>query len=367
MRKPKLADYFAKVAISTLIPIMKSGLARFAIAFLVASGGITILPPVAHADEAKLLELAGDLAVHDPAVIKANDVYYIFATGGRRGRGILPIHTSRDLRHWERAGFAFDGLPDWAAREIPRARNAWAPDISFFNNKYHLYYSVSSFGVNESAIGLATNQTLDRANPQFKWIDQGLVLRSRPGQDDFNAIDPNLVIEDADNAWLTWGSFWGGIMMRRVDPQTGKLASEDTTLYRLAVRARKDSNQTTSAERAIEAPFIVRRGDHWYLFVSWDFCCRGARSNYKVVVGRATNVTGPYVDKAGKEMSDGGGTLLLEAATEHWRGAGHPAVFHENGTDYLLFHAYSADSGRSRLHISTIAWEDSWPSVAPLP
>lgn len=192
-------------------------------------------------------------------------------------------------------------------------------------------------------------------------------MRSRAGQDDFNAIDPNLVIEDEKNIWLAWGSFWGGIMMRRVDLETGKLSTEDTTFHRLAARARRDEHKTPPVEGAIEAPFIVRRGEFWYHFVSWDFCCRGARSNYKVVVGRSPTVTGPYVDKEGKPMNDGGGTLLIEAATDHWRGAGHAAVYQENATDYLLFHAYSADNGRSRLHVSTIAWEDGWPRVAKLP
>jgi arabinan endo-1,5-alpha-L-arabinosidase len=321
----------------------------------------------AQAAEPQLLELTGELGVHDPVMIKHGDAYYLFATGGRRGRGITPIHTSKDMREWARGGFVFEQLPDWIADEVPRARNAWAPDISFFNGKYHLYYSVSSFGVNHSAIGLATNTTLDPSDPNYKWVDQGMVVRSRPGEDDFNAIDPNLVIEDATNAWLSWGSFWGGIMMRRVDPQTGKLSTVDTTLHKLSARPRSDTHQTPPVEGAIEAPFIVRRGDHWYHFVSWDFCCRGARSNYKVVVGRSPKVTGPYVDKNGKPMTEGGGTLILEAATDRWRGAGHPAVYHENGSDYLVFHAYSAENGRSRLQISTMVWELGWPKVAALP
>jgi arabinan endo-1,5-alpha-L-arabinosidase len=317
--------------------------------------------------EPELLVLSGELRVHDPVMTKSGDAYYLFATSGRRDRGIIPIHIASDMRHWTRAGFVFDRLPAWAAKEVPRARGAWAPDISFFNGKFHLYYSLSSFGVNDSAIGLATNTTLNPSDPAYKWIDEGQVIRSRAGEDDFNAIDPNLVIEDTSNMWLAWGSFWGGIMMRRIDPRTGKLSADDVTLHKLAVRAGPDEQERTAANRAIEAPFIVRRGDHWYLFVSWDFCCRGARSNYKVVIGRSSNVIGPYVDKESKRLSDGGGSLILEAATGHWRGAGHPAVYHENGTDYVLFHAYSADNGRSRLHISTIVWDDGWPRVAALP
>ena len=134
------------------------------------------------AAEPQLLELTGELGVHDPVMIKAGDTYYLFATGGRRGRGIMPIHTSHDMREWTRGGFAFEQLPDWVADEVPRARNAWAPDISFFNGKYHLYYSLSSFGVNHSAIGLATNTTLDPSDPNYKWVDQGMVVRSRAGR-----------------------------------------------------------------------------------------------------------------------------------------------------------------------------------------
>ena len=315
----------------------------------------------------ELLTLSGDLAVHDPVLIKEADVYYVFCTGGFWGQGIVPIRKSPDMRHWERDGFVFDRLPDWVAAEVPKARNAWAPDISHFGGKYHLYYSLSSFGVNDSAIGLATNATLDRSKPDYKWVDEGLVVRSRAGVDDFNAIDPNLVVEDDENVWLSWGSFWGGIMMRRVDPQTGKLSSTDTTLHKLAARPRLNPHKTPPTEGAIEAPTIFRHGDHWYLFVSFDFCCRGAKSDYKVVVGRSKTITGPYLDQDGRRMSDGGGTLVIEAATEHWRGAGHEACYHENGVDYLAFHAYAAETGRSQLQISTIEWQDGWPRVAPLP
>jgi arabinan endo-1,5-alpha-L-arabinosidase len=325
--------------------------------------------PIAAA-EPELLALSGDLGIHDPVVIKDADTYYLYCTGGRPGRGSVSVFTSPDMRRWTRAGFALDRLPDWVATEVPQATNAWAPDISFYNGKYHLYYSLSSFGVNESAIALATNKSLDPAAPDYKWLDEGVVIRSRTGQDDFNAIDPNLVIEDEKNVWLTWGSFWGGIMMRRIDPATGKLSTADPALHKLASRPRKAVHETPPTDGAIEAPFIVRHGDKWYMFVSWDFCCPGPRrpvSDYKVVVGRAEKITGPYLDKAGNPLSEGGGSVVLEAATENWRGAGHPAIYREADTDYLFFHAYSATNNRPRLNISTIAWEDGWPRVAKLP
>ena len=316
----------------------------------------------------EVLELEGNLRVHDPAVIRQADTFYVFSTGGRRrGPGIIPIRCSNDLYNWTLCGNVFDKLPEWALKEIPGARGAWAPDISFYNGKYHLYYSVSRFGKNNSAIGLATNQTLDPNDPDYKWVDEGLVVRSYEGRDNFNAIDANLVIKDKRNIWLCWGSFWSGIKMKRVDPETGKLSAYDATLYSLASRPRTDSDQTQSAPDAIEAPFIIRHDGYWYLFVSFDFCCRGAKSTYKVMVGRSRKITGPYVDRSGKLMTDGGGTLVIEAAGPNWRGPGHPAVLQESGGDFLLFHAYNGQTGRSELKISTIVWEYGWPRVGALP
>ena len=269
----------------------------------------------------------------------------------------------------------FDKLPEWALKEIPDARGAWAPDISFYNGQYHLYYSVSRFGRNDSAIGLATNKTLDPNDPDYKWVDRGLVVRSYEGstvrcpsrEDNWNAIDANLVIKDKHNIWLCWGSFWSGIKMRRVDPETGKLSDRDTTIYSIASRPRTDSDKTPSTEDAIEAPFIIRHGGYWYLFVSFDLCCQGAKSTYKVMVGRSRGITGPYIDKDGRPMTEGGGTLVIEATSPNWRGPGHPAVLQESSGDFLLFHAYNGQTGRSELKISTIVWEDGWPRVGELP
>jgi arabinan endo-1,5-alpha-L-arabinosidase len=342
----------------------------------------------------QLLTLRGDIAVvHDPHIIRAGETYYIFSSGGAASRpgGFAHIRRSNDLRNWTFLGGIWPKAPEWASKEIPQSSGgAWAPDVAFFAGKYHLYYSYSVNFERNSLLGLATNTTLDPGSPTYKWVDEGLVVRSSY-KDDWNAIDANPVVEDENNVWLVWGSFWSGIKMRRIEPKTGKLSATDTTLHHLATGPRTTIHEIGGA---IEGAYMIRHGGYWYLFASLDDCCLGNRSTYNVVVGRSKGITGPFVDKSGMAMAKGGGTLVIAATTPTWRGPGHNSVLQTPNGDYLVFHAYpwrgpgsqagitvnsltaTLDSGiyskqakgsQSQLFISTIVWEDGWPRVAELP
>jgi arabinan endo-1,5-alpha-L-arabinosidase len=294
----------------------------------------------------------GDIAAHDPAAIWVDDAVYLFSTGHR-----IPIRRSTDLINWQLIGFVFaSDVPEWAPQIIPGVEFPWAPDIQFFNDRYHLYYALSSaFGGQRSAIALATNVTLDPSSPDYRWEDQGVVIESRPNQDPYNAIDPNVAFDEAGNPWLVWGSYWEGIFLRRLDAATGKPSTEDPTLYHLAERP---------VERAIEAPFIVREGGYYYLFVSFDACCQGAESTYRVMVGRSESITGPYVDHTGRLMLEGGGTLVLQSYGRI-RGPGHNGVFRDGeGRWFCAHHFYDRlDGGRIKMQVRPLLWRSGWPVV----
>ena len=299
-------------------------------------------------------EPVGDVRnVHDPALIKEGQTYYLFST-----RAGIAVRCSEDLVRWRLCGDVFGHLPGWAVEDVKGLRGLWAPDISFFNGRYHLYYSASTFGSNRSSIGLVTNRTLDLASDKYRWEDQGKVVGSAAA-DDWNAIDPNIVLDEEGQPWLSFGSFWGGIKMRKLDPATGKLSAEDQTLYSLASRPR-----TKELPGAIEAPLIIRKNGYYYLFVSFDFCCRGVNSTYNIRVGRSRKVTGPYVDRSGRPMMEEGGTLVL-AGEGRWRGPGHCAILQEKGGDKLVYHAYDAERrGIPTLRITPLHWDaEGWPAV----
>lgn len=300
------------------------------------------------------LELSGEIRnIHDPVIIKAEDAYYLFCTAPG-----VRIRKSTDLITWEKPSppKVFDTMPNWARKTIPNQLDVWAPDISYFNDRYHLYYSVSTFGKNRSVIGLATNVTLNAEEAGYEWVDHGLVLESLPSNN-YNCIDPNLIIDADGVPWLAFGSFWSGIKMRRLDYATGKPSDEDTKLYSLAQRFVNDG--------AIEAAFIIRKDDFYYLFVSFDACCQGSKSTYHVRVGRSETVTGPHVDRDGVKLSAGGGTQVT-FPTDRWRGPGHNAILQDNGVDYIVYHAYDAQrQGVPTLRIDPLTWDaDGWPSVS---
>lgn len=308
----------------------------------------------AHTNSVQVLPLTGDLRTHDPALIKQRrGDYYIFSTGDPAvSGGTVQIRRSKDQKAWAFAGTVFDAIPQWVRDAVPGVQNIWAPEVFERQGIYYLYYSGSTFGSNRSVIGLATNVTLDPNAPNYAWVDQGMVFSSAP-PNDYNAIDPAIIVDRNNVPWMAFGSFWSGIRMIQLEWPSGKAAPSTTPPLRLADRF--------VPPNAIEAPAIVHRYGWYYMFVSMDFCCQGLNSTYKIAVGRSREATGPYFDRLGTPLQHGGGTVILSERGDMF-GPGGQSI-HDG---YLAHHFYDRTVGGDfRLSIRKIAWESSgWPKIA---
>lgn len=294
--------------------------------------------------------VAGDITgVHDPAMIKApNGTYILISTNNN-----LEIRTSTDRINFRKVGSVWaSGQPTWTYPYTTSNNRGylWAPDLTYRNGQYYLYYAASSFGSNRSAIFLATSPT---AMPGT-WTHRGLVIETSTSSN-YNAIDPNLIV-DGSRWYLSLGSFWTGIKLIRLEPSTGLRHASDRTVHGIA--------QRHVSPYAIEAPVIYKHGGYFYLFVSFDLCCQGTRSTYRTMVGRSTSVTGPYLDRAGTALTAGGGTEILATHGAVY-GPGHVAVMPDTDADVLIYHYYYSDStpATGKLGINLLRWDAGWPVV----
>lgn len=297
------------------------------------------------------LEVSGDFFTHDPALVAGSDgePWFVYSTGdGKVADGNIQVRRSSDGKNWTYAGEVWQERPAWLDEAVPGVDNLWAPELFRHDGTWYLYYSASTFGSNLSVIALATNTTLDPADPDYKWVDRGPVISSKGER--YNAIDPGIVEDSDGKPWMTFGSFWTGIRMVPLEWPTGLRAGAEEPLH---IADRK------SPPNAIEAPYILPHDGAYYLFFSRDFCCQGLDSTYNIAVGRSESVTGPYVDADGVALLDGGGTPLL--ASDGGRvGPGGQSV----SGGLLAFHYYDQQlDGAFRLGLTPLMWKDGWPTV----
>lgn len=296
-------------------------------------------------------ELSGDLMTHDPALAEEGGTSYVYSTGNETiADGNIQIRSSRDGSSWRYRGEVWPEKPEWLADAVPGVGNLWAPELIEHDGTWYLYYSASTFGSNTSVIALATNETLDPDAAEYEWVDRGPVIASADG-DDFNAIDPGIAVDEAGEPWMAFGSFWSGIRMVALEWPSGGRADAAEPL-RLADRQMPPN--------AIEAPYIVEHDGDYFLFVSRDSCCRGLESTYNIAVGRADAITGPYLDRDGVPLLEGGGTLLLAEEGDRV-GPGGQSVW----GDMLALHYYDRRfDGAFLLALVELEWgSDGWPTA----
>jgi arabinan endo-1,5-alpha-L-arabinosidase len=302
----------------------------------------------------------GGTLIHDPSMVVRNlDNPACTCLGDPRylvyGTNNLML-ASADRINFPYAGEYFPaGDPGWWKPTY--SKGPWAPDVSFHNGAYWMYYAVTAdVGSRQSAIGLATSPS----GLPGTWTDLGHPIVTSTASGDFNAIDPNLLVDSQGRWWLTYGSFWSGIWQVSLDPQTGTPTGGAPT--HLAERPRSPG----AAGPGIEGAVVFQSGNSYYLFASFDRCCAGVNSTYNIRVGRSASPTGPYTDAGGTAMLQGGGTTIL-ATHGSVIGPGGQSVVHDDylgSHDLLVYHYYdSRINGTSSLGINFLDFSSAFPVV----
>jgi len=297
-------------------------------------------PPDTVAVQPSELPLSGNLEARDPSVIESNGVFYLFGTGPA-----LATKTSSNLEVWQAGPDVFAAAPSWIANLVPGVTNLWSPTVHFFGGLYHLYYAASTFGSNRSCIGHATRVSV---SDDQSWTDRGPVVCSNTTAqiDAFNAIDPELLVTSDGIPWLVFGSYGSGIQLSQLTADGAGIAG---TVIPLAARPNDGG--------ALQAPVLIKHGSYDYLFTSFDLDI-----THRLMVGRATTPQGPYIDRSGTALLNGGGTLVLASDTR-FLGPGSNAVLSSGGRDFNIYHAYDADNANvATLRIAELLWDaQGWP------
>lgn len=283
--------------------------------------------------------------VHDPFVIQCKKHFYLYTTSN-----FINIKRSSDLINWDDVGSVFKEVPKQVDKHVSFGNVLCCPDVAFFNNQYHLYYAKTNYGSYQSAIALATNKTLDVDDPNYNWVDKGIVIKSSEGGK-FNAIDQNICFDEYNNVWMAWGSFGNGIRITRINTKNGlPIGNEKIIAFR-------------GQNAPLEAASIHYKNGYYWLFVSFDFCCKELDSNYKIMVGRSKSINGPYVDLNGRDMINGGGSLVLQTHSK-FIGTGHCSLFKKDNQDYMVHHYYDDDrKGRPSFSVRKVYWGSGFPVV----
>jgi arabinan endo-1,5-alpha-L-arabinosidase len=286
--------------------------------------------------------LSGNVYAHDPSIIKESSTgtWWVFSTGTG-----LPIKYSSNGTTWTQGIQRFSAALSWWSTYAPGmgTNDVWAPMCYYYGGRYWLYYSVSVFGAKTSAIGLTSCSSITTGD----WRDDGMVISSNSSSA-YNAIDPNICADASGNLWMSFGSWSNGISVVKLNTSTMKPTG---SVYNIAYKS-----------GGIEGSCIQYYGGYYYLFASYGICCQGVNSTYKIGVGRATSITGPYYDKSGVNMLSGGYTLF-DGGNSQWIGPGGQNVY-KNGSNYVIIrHAYDAtDNGNAKMLINDLYFSNGWPT-----
>lgn len=365
--------------------------------------------------------------VHDPTVVKFGEYFYMYGTdasygNAHAGQGHYPCRRSKDLVTWYFRGMAMPNTPpSWVKDSLNAMRTRvglspiespsygyWAPYVAKVGNIYRMYYSmiVDNFignGLLNTAanfdntwterafIGLMECDDLEKN----VWVDKGYVIHSVSDRGTnwsrssytgdwsayfkWNAIDPTYIVTPQGEHWLIYGSWHSGIPAVKVDPATGK-PYKLSTLADFGIRIARRQNNDANRWQGQEGPEIIYnpKTNYYYLFLAYD----ELSVRYNTRVCRSRNITGPYYDFSGANITNGAECYPILTHpykfNNHsgWVGISHCSVFQDPDTQQWYYcsqgrlpantngNAYS--NAIMMGHVRSIQWTaDGWPVVMP--
>jgi len=297
---------------------------------------------------------------HDPSIAFLDGRYFCTITSGN---SFAPTKSSSDMLSWRDEGPALSAAPDWLKTAIPAHRSVWAPTLVKVGDLVRLYYCASEkFGSNTSYIGVAENRKFRADHPTEGWADSGLIIKSTAPTDNFNAIDPDVLVGPDGRNWMVYGSYWSGIYLIELDAATGLRKSPTEPPIAVA-------SNTGERGNPLEAPALAYHDGYYYLFVTYGLAAQGVRSSYRMMVGRSKTPTGPYLGYDGKPMTEGGHTEVLKSSPPMFGPGGGNVFRGADGDLYMTYHYYDGRRywtldtwGRPTMQIRKIVWGvDGWP------
>jgi arabinan endo-1,5-alpha-L-arabinosidase len=297
----------------------------------------------------------------DPAVILAPDgFYYAYATQTLRGGEWVNIQVARspDLVHWRHLADALPEKPSWAQT----TQDFWAPSVVYDGSTYLMYYSatpdVCDVPERGHCLAIATAKS-----PEGPFVDIGMPLMLGMG---FEYIDP-MVFDDpaSGKTYLYWGSGFQPIKVQELAEDRMSFAPDSEPVDLVWPNPVKGA-----FPRLVEAAWVIRHDEHYYLFYSGDNCC-GPDAEYGVMVARSKSPTGPFETL---EQARGIPHSLMLFKSERWLAPGHNCIVTDKaGETWIIYHAIDVNRPRQRqedeinsrriLLMDKIVWRDGWPFV----
>ena len=298
----------------------------------------------------------------DPFVLPHGGRFLAYATNMYEDRANVPMAFSSDLVTWNLMAVpndpdafhdALPNLPEWAQRG-----STWAPEVIRVGGRFVLYFTARHRSSGRQCIGAATAReprgpfAPAPGEPIVCQRELGGTIDASPFRDSDGKL--YLYFKNDGNAVRAPTQLWG---QRLSDDGLG-VAGEPVALAR---------NDAPWEGPIVEAPFMVRRHNRYFLFFSAnDYAWQERERLSRYATGYAVCDTplGPCADAPNNPI------LASRPGRDCLSGPGHPAIFEANGRDYIAFHAWATRSGCRRgpnaryLHILPLDWSGGVPSVA---